>query len=156
MARASATVLLFVASCCARSLPVNITLPLPSLMGHSGGVLMPRRRLSPEDFRTINELLSRVSVTLPDMQANAIGIDMTLSDLTCSGFALSEITLTTQAIDSATFDMRPRVVGVNATCSALWGYYVSALFIRGGGAISIRATNALLAAVIPIKHAKGF
>ena len=55
-----------------------------------------RRQLAPEDFSTINDLLSRVSVTLPTISTTAVGVDISLINLTCSGARLSDIVLTTE------------------------------------------------------------
>ena len=54
------------------------------------------------DFSAINELLARVSVVMPPVQASALGLDLSLSGMTCSGMRLSNVTLITQRIDAHT------------------------------------------------------
>ena len=109
-----------------------------------------RRQLAPEDFSTINDLLSRISVTLPTISTTAVGVDISLINLTCSGARLSDIVLTTQQIDARTFDVRPTVTGVSVACTASWSYVTGGGLWFGSGSFGASATGASLAAVLRI------
>jgi hypothetical protein len=112
--------------------------------------LAHRRRLAPEDFTDINRLLGRISIQLPTVATTTLGLYLQLINLTCTNMAVSEITLSTYRVDARTFDVRPNLIGVNASCLGGWSYTQSTLGWSGGGTVGIAATGASLSATVRI------
>ena len=108
------------------------------------------RQLAPSDFNELNDILSRVKVVIPPIVASTVGVHIEVLNLTCWGARLSDVTLTTSRIDSRTFDLRPLITGVSASCSAAWKYNLLSGIGVGHGAMTASVNNASLAAVLRI------
>lgn len=107
------------------------------------------RSLVASDYARLNQMLAPVSVTLPPIEASSAGIAARVSNLTCHGVQVEDISLSVVQVDAITYDISPRIAGLSIECTAHWSYSIASQ--SGHGVMTVRAVGATMAAVLHVR-----
>lgn len=80
-----------------------------------------RRRLS-SNFAALNQLLSQITLKLPDATVNSNGLEISISQLTCRNLSINNLTINHKIISSTNQRVGIQISGVQITCEFRWGY----------------------------------
>jgi hypothetical protein len=79
------------------------------------------RRLS-SNFATLNQLLSQITLKLPDATVNSNGLEISISQLTCRNLSINNLTINHNIMSSTNQRVGIQISGVQITCEFRWGY----------------------------------
>eukprot|EP00804_Cyclotella_cryptica_P009079 CCRYP_003170-RA/>CCRYP_003170-RA protein AED:0.03 eAED:0.03 QI:382/1/1/1/1/1/2/159/333 len=101
-----------------------------SYLGGNGRILYP--------FSTINNILSEVTLVLPDSTASSNGLDIYITGLVCYELNVDDVQVTQSSLSNSSDRLYIRAVGVTITCHFLWEYEWTVLSVfngRGSGEV---------------------
>ena len=81
-----------------------------------------RRRLSSSNLAALNQLLSQITLKLPDATVNSNGLEISISQLTCRNLSINNLTINHNIISSTNQRVGIQISGVQITCEFRWGY----------------------------------
>lgn len=79
------------------------------------------RRLS-SNFAALNQLLSQITLKLPDATVNSNGLEISISQLTCRNLSINNLTINHKIMSSTNQRVGIQISGVQITCGFRWGY----------------------------------
>ena len=79
------------------------------------------RRLS-SNFAALNQLLSQITLKLPDATVNSNGLEISISQLTCRNLSINNLTINHKIMSSTNQRVGIQISGVQITCEFRWGY----------------------------------
>jgi hypothetical protein len=80
------------------------------------------RRLSSNNFAALNQLLSQITLKLPDATVNSNGLEISISQLTCRNLSINNLTINHKIMSSTNQRVGIQISGVQITCEFRWGY----------------------------------
>lgn len=80
------------------------------------------RRLSSSNFAALNQLLSQITLKLPDATVNSNGLEISISQLTCRNLSINNLTINHKIMSSTNQRVGIQISGVQITCEFRWGY----------------------------------
>ena len=92
-----------------------------------------QRRQAEGDFSALNEIFSEISLRLPDATVSQSGLDLTISQLTCTDLRVEDVRLShvNSPDDDTSVEMRLDVSGLSVECTLRWDYRWT--IFSGGG-----------------------
>lgn len=79
------------------------------------------RRLS-SNFAALNQLLSQITLQLPDATVNSNGLEISISQLTCRNLSINNLQIHHKIISSTNQRVGIQIQGVQITCEFRWEY----------------------------------
>jgi hypothetical protein len=79
------------------------------------------RRLS-SNFAALNQLLSQITLQLPDATVNSNGLEISISQLTCRNLSINNLQINHKIMSSTNQRVGIQISGVQITCEFRWGY----------------------------------
>jgi hypothetical protein len=73
-------------------------------------------------FSTLNSIFSEVTLVLPDSSLSSNGLDLTISELTCSDLSVQDIQLGHNSLSDTTKRIFINISGLEITCNYRWSY----------------------------------
>lgn len=85
-----------------------------------------------EAFSTLNNIISEITIVLPDADVANNGLDITITDLICYESNVQDIRVTRSSLSDAVDRVAIDVIGLTVTCNFRWNYEWSILSVVSG------------------------
>lgn len=83
-------------------------------------------------FSTINNIISEITLVLPDAEVSSSGMDITMTDLVCYEANIQDAVVTRTSLSDAVDRLDMDVIGLTITCNFRWYYEWSILSVING------------------------
>lgn len=83
-------------------------------------------------FSTINNIISEITLVLPDSEVSSTGMDITITDLVCYEANIQDAVVTRTSLSGAVDRLDMDVIGLTITCNFRWYYEWSILSVVNG------------------------
>ena len=73
-------------------------------------------------FATLNNIFNEITLVLPDSNISSNGLDLTITELTCSNINVQDIQVGHTSLSDTTTRLAVNVIGLEITCNFRWTY----------------------------------
>ena len=85
-----------------------------------------------EAFSTLNNIISDITVVLPDADVSSNGLDITITDLICYEANVQDVHVTRSSLSESVDRVAIDAIGLTITCNFRWSYEWSILSVING------------------------
>lgn len=75
-----------------------------------------------QSFSTLNSIFNEITLVLPESSISSNGLDLTITELTCSDLNVQDIQVGHTSLSDTTTRLAVNVIGLEVTCNFRWSY----------------------------------